>query len=62
MAERSFAEPVRVKDIEESRQTLKPKRDLDSRLLAIVSGIVGASVAIVFETAVIISLMISGRL
>lgn len=62
MAERGFADPVRVKDIEESQQTVKPRRDYDTRMLAIVAGIVGASVAVLFETAIIISLMIGGKL
>lgn len=62
MAERGFADPIRVQDIEESQQTVKPRRDRDTRMLAIVAGIVGASVAVLFETAIIISLMIGGKL
>lgn len=62
MAERGFTDPIRVQDVEESQQTVKPRRDLDTRMLAIVAGIVGASVAVLFETAIIISLMIGGKL
>lgn len=62
MGERSFTDPVRVEDIEESHQTIKPRRDPNTRMLAIVAGIVGASVAVLFETAIIISLMIGGKL
>lgn len=62
MSERSFADPIRVEDIHESQQTVKPKKDLDTRLLAIVAGVVGASVAVLFQTSVIILLMIGGKL
>lgn len=62
MAERGFAEPVRVQDIEDSVQTVKPQKELDTRLLAIVSGIVGAAVAVLFETAIIILLTMGGKL
>jgi hypothetical protein len=62
MAERGFADPIRVQDVEESRQTVKPRREHDTRMLVIVAGIVGASVAVLFETAIIISLMIGGKL
>ena len=62
MAERSFTDSVRVEGIEESHQTVKPRRDADTRMLAIVAGIVGASVAVLFETSVIILLMIGGKL
>lgn len=62
MVERGFADPIRVGDIEESRQTVKPQKDLDTRLLVVVAGVVGASVAVLFQTSVIILLMIGGKL
>lgn len=62
MVERGFADPIRVDHIEESRQTVKPRKDLDTRLLVVVSGVVGASVAVLFQTSVIILLMIGGKL
>lgn len=62
MSERSFADPIMVEDIHESQQSVKPRKDLDTRLLAIVAGVVGASVAVLFQTSVIILLMIGGKL
>ena len=62
MGERGFAEPVRAKDAVDTQQTVKPRRDADTRMLAVVAGIVGASVAVLFETSIIILLMIGGRL
>lgn len=62
MAERSFADPVKATDAVNTVQTVKPRTDLDTKLLAVVSGVVGATVAIVFETTVIILMMLNGKL
>lgn len=62
MGERSFSEPVKATDAVDSVQTVKQRKEFDTRLLAIVSGIVGASVAVVFETVIIILLTIGGKL
>lgn len=61
MGERGFADPVRANEIHDSVQTVKPQKELDTRLLAIVSGIVGASVAVLFETVIIILITIGGK-
>lgn len=49
MAERSFTDPVKVKDIEQSQQTVKPRREFNDLRLMWLGAILGAVTVLLFE-------------
>ena len=54
MAERSFTDPVKVEDIQESHQTVKPRREPDSLRLMWLGAILGAVTVLLFEIGLLV--------
>jgi hypothetical protein len=54
MGERSFTDPVRVEDVQKSRQTMKPKREPDSLRLMWLGAILGAVTVLLFEIGLLV--------
>lgn len=54
MGERSFTDPVRVADIEESRQTVKPRREYDDLRLMWLGAILGGVTVLLFEIGLLV--------
>lgn len=54
MGERSFTDPVRVSDIEESRQTVKTRREYDDLRLMWLGAILGGVTVLLFEIGLLV--------
>jgi hypothetical protein len=54
MAERSFTDPVRVADIEESRQTVKPRREYNDLRLMWLGSILGGVTVLLLEIGLLV--------
>jgi hypothetical protein len=62
MAERSFTDPLIVRELQaDLTQTVKPRWEKHDLLLMAVGGIVGATVTLLFTIAVIVGISIGGK-